>query len=126
MGPPAPEAKKIPLSFKNAPIDQIATFLSEHMGKPVISKGLEQIKLTVVNPKPLPLAEALEILRTALNEYGVAIEERDRTIHLIPIDQVSKAQLRTIPAAVDVSTLDRGLGFVRKIFKLDDINATFS
>ncbi|MFA5864579.1 MAG: secretin N-terminal domain-containing protein [Phycisphaerae bacterium] len=113
------QPKTIPLSFNNAPLRQIADFLTAQMGKPVIiRKEIEQTQVTLVNPKPLPVSEALSILTTALNDAGVAIEERDQTIHLIPITAINQSQIKTIPANVDVRTLKPTHQIVRKIFEL--------
>ena len=110
--------KLVPLAFKNAPMDQIAKFLSEHLGKPVISKGVEQKKVTLINTKKLPLPEALEILQTALQESGVTIEERDKTVHLIPIENVRQAQIPTVApdALAEYTPANR---IVRTVFELE-------
>lgn len=111
--------KTVPLSFTNAPLAQIAKFLTENMDKPVlIDKEVEKTQITVVNPKPLPVEEALFVLTTALHEQGVAIEERERTIHLIPIAEIVRRQIDTVPAEVDVATITPTNRIVRKIFEL--------
>jgi len=113
------KAKTVPLSFTNAPLAQIAKFLTENMDKPVlIDKEVEKTQITVVNPKPLPVEEALFVLTTALHEQGVAIEERERTIHLIPITEIVRRQIDTVPAEVDVATITPTNRIVRKIFEL--------
>jgi len=116
---PAEKAKPetIPLSFKGVAMDQIAKFLFEQKGKPVIPhKDVEKIKVTLVNPKPLPPAEALEILRTTLHAHGVAIEEREKTIHLIPIAQISHARITTLGPEVDATAIKPTNQIIRKIF----------
>lgn len=121
---PAPPAR-IPLSFSNTPLSEIAKFLTERMGKPVIvAKEVQNIQVTLVNPKPVPIEEALDILATALHEAGVAIEERERTVHLIPIAQVSRAQIRTVPADVDLATIKPASQIVRKIFEVKHYDPT--
>ncbi len=111
--------KTVPLSFTNAPLAQIAKFLTEQLDKPVlIDKEVEKIQITVVNPKPLPVEEALFVLTTALHEQGVAIEERERTVHLIPIAEIVRRQIDTVPAEVDVATITPTNRIVRKIFAL--------
>lgn len=118
-GATQPAAKMVPLSFKGAPLDQVARFLTEQMGKPVlIDKGVEKIQITVINPKPLPPDEAMEVLTTALQEQGVAIEDRVRTVHLVPIEQMVRRELETVPAQVDVSTIRPINKIVRKVFEL--------
>lgn len=120
---PAAE-KPIPISFNNAPMDQIAKFLADQMGKPVlIAPGVKDTKITLVNPTPLPKVEALEILNTALHEYGVAVEERERTVHLIPIAEVAKAQLKTLGPEVDLDEIRPRNQIVRKIFDVRHYDA---
>ncbi|HOW68981.1 MAG TPA: secretin N-terminal domain-containing protein [Phycisphaerae bacterium] len=116
---------RIPISFSNTPLSEIAKFLTERMGKPVIvAKEVQSTQVTLVNPKPIPVEEALDILATALHEAGVAIEERERTIHLIPIAQVSRAQIRTVPADVDLATVKPASQIIRKIFEVKHYDPT--
>ena len=118
-GATQPAVKLVPLSFKEAPLDQIARFLFEQMGKPVlIDKGVEKVRVTVINPKPLPASEAMEVLMIALQEQGVAIEERQRTVHLVPVEQMVRRELETVPASVDVATVRPISKIVRKVFEL--------
>lgn len=117
--------KLIPMSFSNASLNDIAKFLNDQLGKPVtISKELASVQVTLVNPKPLTPDEAMYVLNTVLNEHGVAIEERDRTIHLIPISQVSQSLIRTVGPEVDVATLTPRNAIVRKVFKLQQYDPT--
>ncbi len=117
MNAPAATAKAVPMSFNNAPMQQIAKFLSDQMGKPVIvNKEAEKITITVVNPKPLPVDEALYILRTALHEQGVAIEERKRSIHLVPIAQIVRRQVEMVGPDVDLASIKPSNQIVRKVF----------
>lgn len=114
---PAAPPKLVPLSFNNAALNDVARFLNEQMGKPVIiSKDVASVQVTLLNPKPLPIEEALTILTTALHESGVAIEEREKTIHLIPIAQVAQSQIRTVGAEVDLKTLRPVNQIIRKVF----------
>jgi general secretion pathway protein D len=118
---PAP----IPLSFNNAPLRQIAEFLTAQKGKPVIiRKEVENTQVTLVNPKPVPIDEAMSILTTALNEVGVAIEERQQTIHLIPIGQINQAQIRTVAAEEDLAGITPGNTIVRKLFMIKHYDPT--
>ena len=111
------EPETVPLSFKDAPMDLIAKFLTERLGKPVIpDKAVKDIKITVVNPKPLPPDKAMYVLTTALHEYGVAIEEREQTVHLVPIADVTRRQIPTIPPEVDIRTITPTNKIVRKFF----------
>jgi len=118
--PAEPEKPKtVPLSFKDAPMDTVAKFLTEQLGKPVIpDKGIKEIKITVINPKPLPPEQAMYVLTTALHEHGVAIEEREQTVHLIPIGEVVRRHIRTIAVDVDVNTITPANEIVRKFFKI--------
>lgn len=114
---PAAEVKKVPLSFNNAPLQQIAKFLTDQLKKPVIvDSGLQQTKVTLVNPEPLPLNEALYVLRAALHESGVALEERERTLHLVPLAQIIHRQIPVIGPDDDLHSVDPPNRIVRKIY----------
>ncbi len=111
------EPKMIPLSFNNAPLAEISKFLSDQMGKPVmVSKEIMNVQITVMNPKPLPVPEAMYVLTATLHEAGVAIEERAKTVHLIPITQIAQAQLLQVGAENDMSTLEPANQIIRKTF----------
>lgn len=115
----APKPKLVPISFNNASMNDIAKFLTEQIGKPaIISKDVTSIQVTIVNPKPLPRDQAMYVLMTALNEHGVALEERERTLHLIPISQVASSLIKTIGPEVDCATLTAKNEIVRKIFSV--------
>ena len=116
--PPA-QPKLIPLSFTDAPMQQIAKFLTDNLGKPVIvNPDVLKYKVTVTNPKPLPVDEALYVLRNALHEVGVAVEEREHTVHLIPIGLVLQRRIEMVPPEVDPATIQPANRIVRKIFVL--------
>jgi general secretion pathway protein D len=125
---PAGEAAKpklVPMSFNNASLADIAKFLNERLGKPVlVAKEVASIQVTLVNPKPLPEDEAMYVLTTALQDHGVAIEERDHTVHLIPIAQVAQGLIKTVGPEVDVNTLSPKNSIVRKVFKVRYYDAT--
>ena len=102
----AAKPKLIPLSFNNAGMNDVARFLNDQLGKPVIvSEEVSTIQVMLVNPKQLPAPEALGILATALHQVGVAIEEGKETVQLIPIAQVAQSRLQTVGADVDLKTL---------------------
>lgn len=116
---PATKPKTVPLSFKDAGMDQIAKFLCDQLNKPVIPhKDVTSIKITLINPKQLPPEEALEVLRTTLHEHGVAIEERAKTIHLIPIKQIIHAQIQAYGPDDDITAVKPNNLIVRKIFNV--------
>lgn len=111
------EPRLVPISFQNAPLQQIAKFLSDNLGKPVIvNKEVEKIQISVLNREPLPLDQALYLLRTALHESGVAMEERERSIHLIPIAQIINRQIEIVPPDGDLTAIRPANRIVRKIF----------
>ncbi len=117
--------KTVPMSFSNAPMNQIAKFLTDQLGKPVIvNPEVKKINITLVNPRPLPLDEAIYVLRTALHENGVAIEERKRTVHLVPIALMIQRQVEMVPADVDLATIEPSNKIVRKVFDVKHYDPT--
>ena len=73
--------------------------------------------------KGVPRADRLQTIyreaRALIETYrpnGVAIEERTRTIHLIPIGQAIQRQLELVPADVDLTTVEPANRIVRKVF----------
>jgi general secretion pathway protein D len=118
--PPEEEKPKlVPISFSGASMNDVAKFLTDQLGKPIIiSKDVASIQVNLMNPKPLPKEDALAILATALHEVGVAIEERLQTVHLIPIAQVSQSQIPTVGADDDLAGISPPSQIIRKIFNV--------
>jgi len=124
--PTASGPKPIPLSFNNAPIGEIAKFLSDQMGKPVIPSkdpGVASAQITVVNPKPLPPKDAMYVLVEALHQAGIAIDEREHNIYLIPLKDIAQAHLKILGVSDDVYTFEPANQIVRKYFALKYYNA---
>jgi general secretion pathway protein D len=123
--PASQVAKPMPIAFNKAPINQVAEFLTKQLGKPVlISSEIEKVQVTLVNPKPLPLEEAMYVLRTALLEQGVAIEERNQTIHLVPVAQINSRQIPTLGPDGDMAAIKPANQIVRKIFEIKHYNVS--
>lgn len=120
--PPKPEL--LSLSFKDMALEEIARFISEKTGKPVIpQESVKQKRITIVSTQQMELPEAMQTLREALRVHGVLMEEQDRLINLRPIEDAAKAQLQVlgVDEALDAQ-VDRS-ELVRKVFDVKHYEA---
>lgn len=113
---PAPP-DEIPVSFKDKSIEQIGAFLAEKLGKPVLpAESIKDKKITIISKKKMPLKDALMLLRQAMLDQGIMVEERENLIRLRPVSEVMQAHLPQIPSDVSVGTIDDPLQIVTKEF----------
>ncbi|MFW6032875.1 MAG: secretin N-terminal domain-containing protein, partial [Phycisphaeraceae bacterium] len=110
----------ISLSFKNTPMEKIATFLSEKKNKPVIPhEEIRNTRLTIVATQKMALPEAMLILHEALRQHGVVIEEGPRVINLRPVKDIAQASLEVIGADESLETIEDPSRIVRKVFSVE-------
>ncbi|QQE11159.1 hypothetical protein JD969_16910 [Planctomycetota bacterium] len=114
------EEEKISLTFNNMGVEKIAKFLSEKLGKPVIPhEKVRSKKITIISDQKMELKKALRILRQAMLQHGVIMEELDTIINLRSVDDTPKI---TLPIYTDTDQLDDiedTSQVIRKIFKLE-------
>ncbi len=107
------------LGFKNVSIEEIIPFIVQVTGKVVMpQQTVLTKKVTVLNDRPIPREEALDLVVLALQQNGIAVVETDKTITLRDIGEITRQDVPVL--GPDVSTLDRGdLGvFVEKVYAL--------
>jgi general secretion pathway protein D len=112
------------LAFKNVTVEQIVPFIVESTGKVVVpQQDVMSRKVTVLNDKPVPREQALDLVLMALQQVGVAVVENNGIISLRDIAELTKADLPVI--GPDESALARGdLGtMAQKVYTLRNLTA---
>jgi general secretion pathway protein D len=107
------------LAFKDVTVADIVPFIVEVTGKVVMpQQAVMSRKITVLNDRPIPREEALDLVVLALQQNGVAVVETDRTVTLRDVGEVTRQDVPVL--GPDESTLlRRDLGtIVEKIFTL--------
>ncbi len=107
------------LAFKQFTVEQIVPFLVESTGKVVMPmQDVMTRKVTVINDKPIPREQALDLVYMALLQNGVAVIETETTITLRDVADITKGDILVIPP--DESVLPRtDLGVIaEKVFRL--------
>lgn len=107
------------LAFKQFTVEQIVPFLVESTGKVVMPmQDVMTRKVTVINDKPIPREQALDLVYMALLQNGVAVIETETTITLRDVADITKGDILVIPP--DESVLARtDLGVIaEKVFRL--------
>lgn len=119
------EPKKISVSFRGTELTQIAQFFGRELNKPVlIHQSLQNIQLTVMSDKELPVNQAFELIGNALRQNGVIVVEGPRQIELLPIDQVRRINRPLVEADESVADLPDQSTIIDKIFVVEhyDVN----
>ncbi|MFZ4429148.1 MAG: secretin N-terminal domain-containing protein [Phycisphaerales bacterium] len=107
------------LAFKQFTVEQIVPFLVESTGKVVMPmQDVMTRKVTVINDKPIPREQALDLVYMAMLQNGVAVIETETTITLRDVADITKGDILVIPP--DESVLARtDLGVIaEKVFRL--------
>lgn len=107
------------LAFKQVTVEKLLDFIVKATGKVVLpQQDVLNKKITVVNDRPIPREQALDLVFLALSQNGVGVVETDTTITLRAIEEVNRQDVPVIPP--DVSVLDRqDMGtLVQKVFAL--------
>ncbi|MFO8008146.1 MAG: secretin N-terminal domain-containing protein, partial [Candidatus Brocadiia bacterium] len=87
------EPERLPLNLRNAGIDQIIQFLSEHTGKVILKSKDVQAQINLSSPEPVTPERAIELIFNALRLEGVAVVEREGVIHLLPEEKAAELGL---------------------------------
>lgn len=107
------------LAFKQVTVEKLLDFIVQATGKVVLpQQDVLNKKITVVNDRPIPREQALDLVFLALAQNGVGVVETETTITLRVIEEVNRQDVPVIPP--DVSVLDRqDMGtLVQKVFAL--------
>lgn len=107
------------LAFKDVNVSEVVPFIVEVTGKVVIpQQGVMNRKITILNDRPLPREQALDLVVLALQQTGVAVVESDKIVTLRDIGETNRQDVPVI--GPDQSVLDRtDLGNIaEKVFPL--------
>jgi type II secretion system protein D len=107
------------LGFRNVSVDQIIPFIVESTGKVVMpQQDVLNRKVTIINDRPIPREDALDLVFMALQQIGVAVVESQHVISLRDIAEITRQDVPVI--GPDESTLARkDLGnFAEKVYRL--------
>lgn len=116
---------EIALSFSNAPVDQIAKFISEKKEKPVIpSESIKSKTITIVSSKKMTLTEAMSLLAEAMRQNGMILEEYPNLINIKSLAEVKQTRLTVVPADQSVSKIPEKTKIVDKIFAIKHYDVT--
>lgn len=112
------------LAFKNVTVEQIVPFIVEATGKVVVpQQDVMSRRVTILNDRPIPRDQALDLVLMALQQMGVAVVENNGIIALRDIAELTRSDLPVL--GPEVSALSRGdLGtMAQKIFPLRNLTA---
>src|ERR1051325_3533124 len=98
---PTGNEKFLRMNFREAPLDQVLTYLSEAAGFIINVKPGTSVRgqVTVLSNEPLTKDEAVNLLNTVLNENKLAAVENGRTLSIMPRDEATIAGIPVISGA---------------------------
>ncbi len=126
----APSGRKIidgdpqPLGFKQATVEQLVAFVVEASGKVVMpQQDILSRRITVLNERPIPRSEALDLVLLALQQNGIAVVETPTTITLRDIAEITRQDVpvlgpdQSVQGRTDLGTI------AEKVFRLKHSSA---
>ena len=112
----------VPLTFNAATVEETLPFIAEITGKIVIpldqKTTLKNATITIMNDKPVPANEALDLIFNAFKLQNVAVIEREDVIIIGTLSKINEqlGSIPVIPASESImGRLDRG-SIVLKVF----------
>jgi len=110
------------LGFKQAPLEELVRFIVESTGKVVMIRLVQvgQTRITLLNDRPIPRHEALDLLFKAMRLNGVGVVETEREIIIDLLTDIQKLQDPGITLGADetVSDLAEDGAIISKIFRI--------
>ncbi|MBL0926985.1 MAG: hypothetical protein IBJ11_04940 [Phycisphaerales bacterium] len=107
------------LAFRNVTVERVIPFIVESTGKVVLPQTeILNRRITIINDRPLPQVQALDLVFLALNQNGISVVETFDTIVLRDIAEIARQDVPLL--GPDTSTLGRtDVGAVaEKVFAL--------
>ncbi len=123
---PAAEPAKSPLNFKDAEMAVVLKYISDKTGKPIISSGGIDKKVTLINPRAQTDAENLKLLYKILSTMGIAVVDTGDLIMVMPLADARESQIPIVsekelaPGTEEIMTYTRRLRF-SKVKSLVDL-----
>jgi general secretion pathway protein D len=106
LGRRIPDGRTTTLAFKNVTVEQVVPFIVESTGKVVLPQTeVMSRRITILNDKPIPQGQALDLVLLALQQAGVAVVETPDLITLRDIAEIERQDVPVLTA--EQSTLDR-------------------
>lgn len=114
-GPTRDEGEAV--SFSGMGMEQVANYLSEKLGKPVlVSDSVKSKQITVISKQKLPQAEAIALLRQAMLAQDIMLDEQPTLIRIRPMSEAMQANLLRVPAEQRAADLPDSFQVVTKEF----------
>ncbi len=106
LGRRIPNGKTTTLAFKNVTVEQVVPFIVESTGKVVLPQTeVMSRRITILNDKPIPQGQALDLVLLALQQAGIAVVE---SAELITLRDIAEIERQDVPVMTgEESTLDR-------------------
>ncbi len=126
----APNGRKViegdpqPLGFKQATVEQLVAFIVEASGKVVMpQQDILSRRVTVLNERPIPRAEALDLVLLALQQNGIAVVETPTTITLRDIAEITRQEVPVLGPDQSVQGRTDLGAIAEKVFRLKHSSA---
>ena len=90
---PTTTSSTVTLNFKDAPLDTVLNFLSQHLGFIVMKEGPVEGNVTLVSRQPVSSDDAVAMLAAAVRANGSAVVREGRLLRITPKANLKKGNL---------------------------------
>ncbi|MEX0887468.1 MAG: secretin N-terminal domain-containing protein [Phycisphaeraceae bacterium] len=113
------EPRQISIALANVEMRELAQFLAEELNQPVIvDNAIAETKVTIIAPQQLPLEAAIRVLRSALLQNEVLLEQNHNFVTLRSSEHARRAALPMLDADADLADFDDQAVVVSKVYRL--------
>ena len=112
------------LAFKNVTVEQLVSFIVEATGKVVMPQAdVLTRRVTILNDRPIPRQQALDLVFLALQQAGVAVVETTDLIMLRDITEVQKIAVPVVGPNESLKDRTDPGSIIEKVFALRNASA---
>ena len=118
---PAPRGDEVTLNFREADIESIVSAFAHLLGRNLVVDPRVRGKMSLETARPVPRAQALELLQLALRGQGFAFVETGGVMRVVP---EAEARLQAVPVGTPERPARGGEQVVTQVFRLSHESAT--
>ncbi|MEX2219381.1 MAG: secretin N-terminal domain-containing protein [Phycisphaerales bacterium] len=123
-GRKALEGPPTKLAFNRVTVEQLIPFLVEATGKVIMpQQDVMSMRITILNDREIPRNKALDLVILALQQNGIAVIEREDTVALRSLAELTRGDVPVIGSEESVLQREDEGTIVEKVFRLRNSNA---
>jgi type II secretory pathway component GspD/PulD (secretin) len=121
-GPATLSTNGITLNFRNAPLNDVLTYMSDAAGFIIVLNVPVNSRVTVISTHPMSKDEAVDVLNTVLNQNGLAAIRDDRTLTIMNKSDAGR-QIIPVMEGNDYKIIPKNAEIVTQIIPIRFVDA---